>query len=260
MAISRARDEARVSTRFATVGKSGFGSVSFPNYQDWVAQNHVFEELAAFSLEEFHLTGKEQAERIPGEMVSDDYFRLLGVSPAEGRTFLPEENQTPGKGAVAVISHGLWQQRFGSDFHVLGRSIRVNDADYIIVGVMPKGFKGFSGTAQVWIPMAMYDIAWPQMAKFDFLHKRDVHWHRVLGRLKPSVSPEQAQAEMAAIGDRLAREYPQANEDRSISVQAAQDVLVGHFRAPLFLMLGAVGFVLLIACANVAASISKARR
>ncbi len=245
-------DPARLTVVRESVGKAGFGSVSYPNYLDWKTENHVFEDLAAFSPEEFLLTGGERAERIPGEMVSDSYFRLLGASPAEGRTFLLEETQTPGKGAVAILGYGLWQQRFGSDPHVLGRSIRVNDADYSIIGVMPKGFQGFSGTAKVWIPMAMYDIAWPQLAKFDFLHKRDVHWHRVLGRLKPGVSLEQAQAEMAAIGDRLAREYPQANEDRSVRVQLAQDALIGQFRAPLFLMLGAVGFVLLIACANVA--------
>ena len=245
------KDPASLMALRETVGKSGFGTVSFPNYEDWTVQNHVFEELAAYSAEEFHVTGGEQTERVSGEMVSDNYFRLLGVAPALGRTFLPEENETPGKGAVAVLSYGLWEQRFGADSSVLGRPVRINDADYIIVGVMPKGFRGFSGAAKIWIPMAMYDIAWPQLAKFDFLHKRDVHWHRVLGRLKPGVPQEQAQADMAAIGDRLAREYPEANRDRSVSVQAARDVLIGHFRTPLFLMLGAVGFVLLIACANV---------
>ena len=169
-----------------------------------------------------------------------------------GRVFLPEENQTPMKDMVAMIGYGLWERRFGSDPNIIGRSITLNHANFTIVGVAPKGFLGFSDQAEVWIPIMVRDAAWPEFAKFDFLHTRGVHWLRGIAVLKPGESIAQAQTEMNTIAANLAAAYPEQNHDRGASVESAKESYVGTFRSPLYILLAAVGFVLLIACANVA--------
>ena len=247
------RDPGRLVRVSDTVGKSGgHNPVAYPNYLDWRSQNSVFEEMAAFGDCEMILSGGDRSERVYCEQASDSYFPLLGVEAILGRTFTPEENQTPMKYAVALVGYGLWQRRFGSDPQIVGKLIRLNDYDYTIVGVLPKGFLGYSDSAEVWIPMVMRDAAWPQVAQFDFLHNRDVHFHKVLAQLKPGVSLAKAQAEMDTIAARLAKAYPKENRERGVSVDPVEQDYVRSFRVPLLVLLGAVGFVLLIACANVA--------
>lgn len=224
---------------------------SYPNFLDWRSQQSVFEKLAAYGADDFNLTGLERAERVSGELVSDDYFELLGVPAIKGRTFLPEENSKPGASPVAVISYGFWQQRLGSDPQVLGRTLQLNEAVFTIIGVAPEGFQGFSNVADVWMPIMMRDALYPATARFGFLAARDIHWHRALGRLKPGITLARAQAEMDALGERLAKDFPKANEGRGVTLIAARERLVGDLREPLFVLLGAVVFVLLIACANV---------
>jgi predicted permease len=242
----------RLVTLWESVG-AGANPVAYPNYLDWRAQNHVFDELAAYSVvDDLNLVAGGKAERLIGEVVSDSYFPLLGVKTAIGRTFLPEENQTPMTKPVALIGYGLWQRQFGADPAVIGKTAIINEAAYTIVGVMPPGFRGLRGHAELWIPMMMRDAAWPQAAQFDFLHNRDIHWHRVVGRLKPGITLERARADMEAIGARLAAAYPQENRDRGVGLAPAQARMVSDLRSPLYVLLGAVGFVLLIACANVA--------
>ena len=226
--------------------------VSYPNFLDWRTQQSVFQKLAAYSADDFKMAGLDQAERVTGELVSDDYFELLGMTAIRGRSFLPEENSKPGAGPVAVISHGFWQSRFGGDDKVLGRIVRLNEADFTIIGVAPEGFHGFSGIAEVWMPMMMYSELYPATARFNFLAARDIHWHRVLGRLNPGVSLATAQTEMETIGARLAKDFPQANEGRGVTLIAARERVVAKLRTPLLVLLAAVAFVLLIACANVA--------
>jgi putative ABC transport system permease protein len=233
------------------VGKQP-GGVAYPNYLDWREQNQVFDDLAAFSATDFNLYSGEQAERIDGEVVTENYFSLLGVAAGIGRTFLPEENRTRGTHPVIIISHGCWQRRFGADAALIGKSVRLNEASYTVIGIMPEGFQGISARAEVWIPMMMRDVAWPQSAKFDFIGNRDIHWHRVVGRLKPGVTIERAQSDMEAIAARLDEAYPKENRGRSALVTSARETLVGSLRAPLLVLLGAVAFVLLIACSNVA--------
>ena len=246
------KDPARLVRVSESVSKGVRSAVAYPNYADWRAQNRVFEEMAAFGDCEMILGGTEKAERVYCEQASHTYFPLLGVSAFLGRTFTAEEDTTPLKHAVAVISYGLWQRRFGSDTGILGKLIRMNDYDYTIIGVMPKGFLGFSDSAEVWIPMMMRDAAWPQVAKYDFLHNRDIHFHKVLARLNPGVSLTAAQAEMETIAAQLAKVYPKENRQRGVLVTLASADYVRTFRAPLLILLGAVAFVLLIACANVA--------
>jgi predicted permease len=245
------KDPARLVRVNESVAKGGRSPVAYPNYQDWRAQNSVFEEMAAFGDCEMILNGKDKSDRLDCEQVSDSYFPLLGVSAVLGRTFTPEENAVPMKHAVALIGYGLWQRRFGSDPQVLGKPIRLNDYEYTIVGVLPKGFLGYSDLAEVWIPMMMRDAAWPQVAKYDYLHTRDIHFHKVLARLKPGVSVAMAQTQMETIAALLAKTYPKENRERGVLVTPATEDYVRSFRAPLLVLLGAVAFVLLIGCANV---------
>jgi putative ABC transport system permease protein len=230
----------------------GAESVAFANFQDWQKQNHVFSQMAAYSDAEFIVSGDTASERIYGEEVTNGYFEMLGAPVEKGRVFLPDENQTPMKDMVAMIGEGLWQRRFGSDPGIVGKTITLNNAKFTIVGVLPKGFLGFSDQAEVWIPVMARDAAWPASAKFDFLHNRGVHWLKGIATLKSGVSIAQAQTEMSTIAGRLAAEYPEENRDRGAVVNFAKEEFTGSFRSPLYILLAAVGFVLLIGCANVA--------
>jgi putative ABC transport system permease protein len=245
------KDPSRLVRVNESVVNGGRSPVAYPNYLDWRAQNRVFEEMAAYGDCELIISGKDKSDRVDCEQASDTYFPLLGVSASLGRTFTPEENAVPGKHAVALIGYGLWQRRFGSDLQILGKPIRLNDYEFTIIGVLPKGFLGYSDSAEVWIPMMMRDAAWPQVAQHDFLHTRDIHFHKVLARLKPGVSILNAQAEMETIAAQLAKAYPKENGERGVLVTPATEDYVRSFRAPLLVLLGAVVFVLLIACANV---------
>jgi putative ABC transport system permease protein len=245
------RDPSRIVLIRGTVGRRPTGSVSYPDYLDARKLSHSFDDVAAYSSGEFIVNGTDRSERVLGEMVSDSYFPILGTAPLIGRTFLPEENQIPGAHPVAVIAYGLWQRMYGGDSGIIGKNIRLNSADYNIVGVMPPGFTGFSDSAEAWVPVIMYDTLWPQTAKFEALHGRDMRFLRMIGRLRADVSREQAQAEVDGISASLAAQYPKSNKDRGLLVRAARDVFVGSSQKPLLMLLGAVGFVLLIACANV---------
>lgn len=245
------KDPAHLVRVNESVVRGGRSPVAYPNYLDWRAQNHVFEEMAAFGDCEMIVSGKDKSDRVDCEQVSDTYFPLLGVSAALGRTFTPEENAVPMKHAVALIGYGLWQRRFGSDPQILGKPIRLNNYEFTIIGVLPKGFLGYSDSAEVWIPMMMRDAAWPQVAQYDYLHARDIHFHKVLARLKPDVTMAMAQTQMETIAAQLANAYPKENRERGVLVTPAAEDYVRSFRAPLLILLAAVAFVLLIACANV---------
>ena len=134
---------------------------------------------------------------------------------------------------VALIGYGVWQRRYGADPSVLGKTLDINETRYTIVGVMPQGFHGFRAQAEIWIPMMMRDAAWPQAAKFDFLHNRDIHWHRAIGRLKPGITVERARADMEAIGARLAAAYPKENNGRGVGLAASQARMINDLRSPL---------------------------
>ena len=235
-----------------TVTGSGPAPVAYPNYLEMREQNHSFSDLAAYSGTDFTVSGDEKTDRIAGELTSDSYFPLLGVTPVLGRSFTPEENKLPGTHAVTMIGFGFWQREFGQNPAILGRQLKINGAEYNIIGVLPRGFHGLTGGAEVWIPIAMHDTAWPESSKFGFTTGRDIHWHRVIGRLKPGVSVAAANAEVAALAARMEREYPKENKGRGGRVISAADYFVGKVRPALLALLGAVGFVLLIACSNVA--------
>jgi predicted permease len=234
------------------VGNVGFGAISYPNFVDWQSRNTTFETMAAYSSDDFNLAGQEKIERIPGELVTPDYFAVLGVEPKQGRTFFPAENESAKDSLVTVLGYGLWQRRFGSDPGVIGTTIKLNDAQFTVIGIMPEGFKGFDNQSEIWVPMAAWDVTSPQTARFHFLTQRGIHFHRAIGRLKPRTSIAAARAEMTTIGEQLAAAYPGDNKERGIALTSARDEFFGAVRQPLLILLGAVGFVLLIACANVA--------
>jgi predicted permease len=217
-------------------------SASAANYIDWRDQNQVFEGMAAIARQSFNLTGFGEPEKIDGRRVSAGLFNLLGVEPQLGRAFLPEEDQ-PGANRVVIISHGLWQRRFGSDRAITGKTLTLNGESFMVVGVMPQAFQFPSREDQLWIPIALSS----QEAA-----NRGRHYLEVIGRLKPDVSIEQAQSEMQSIAARLQQQYPKTNTRIGSSVISLHEQVVGDIKPALLVLLGAVGFVLLIACANVA--------
>ncbi|HZG54139.1 MAG TPA: ABC transporter permease [Pyrinomonadaceae bacterium] len=220
---------------------------SYPNFDDWRQQNQNFESVAGFTGTTASLTGTDgEPERLPGAAVLGDFFTVLGVEPMLGRKFLPEENEE-GKHRVVILSHGLWQRQFGSDAQIVGRQIGLNNAQYTVVGVMPPNFQHPNPEArrrvELWLAMPVNE-SMRNGRRSDFLS--------VIARLKGGVSVEQASAEMTTIAARLEQQYPETNSGWGVIVQPLHQRFTGDVRPALLMLLGAVGFLLLIACANVA--------
>jgi predicted permease len=218
-------------------------SVSYPNYLDWQQRSQSFEALGAYRNETFNLTGQGEPERLRGQMASAVMFNALGVNPILGRTFTPDEDRR-GAAPLVILTSTFWKTRFGGDPGIIGRGITLNDTLYTVVGVVPADDVMFQRTSVI-VPIGQWTepIFWDRSAGMGM---------RVVGRLKHGVSPLQAQSELDAIAAGLAREYPKDNKDHGIYSISLHDDLVGDVRRPLLVLLGAVGFVLLIACANVA--------
>ncbi|HEY7183532.1 MAG TPA: ABC transporter permease [Blastocatellia bacterium] len=228
--------------------------ISYPDYKDYRDRNVVFSGLAAFNLDTFNLMGRDgRPERIFGSLVSGNFFDVLGVRAALGRTFAPDEDRTPGTHPVAVISHRLWQRRFAADPALIGKTIRLNQRDFTVIGVAPEGFSGsWVGLAvDLWAPLMMS----PQLSRMgDMFNLRDSHNLPVIGRLKDGVTFEQAQDNAQNIAAQLAKDYPKDDEGMGAALFTLIDEPYGMGQmAPWFVVLMVVaGLVLLIACANVA--------
>src|ERR1700754_2479844 len=212
------------------------------NFVDWRDQNSVFSGMAAFADTYFNLTGVGDPERLQGRIVSASLFPLLGVEPQLGRVFTSAEDQ-PGAQNVVLLSHRLWQRRFGGDPAIVGKTLSLSGQTYTVVGVMPARFQFPENVDELWIPIAFT----AQEAA-----NRNRHYLEVVARLKPGVTLAQAQSEMTTIGARLQQQYPQSNTDLSVAVTSLHEHVVGDIKPALLILLGAVGLVLLIACANVA--------
>ena len=223
----------------ASVGLKRFQS-SGPNFKDWERESTSFEYMAAFTGWSFNLTGAGEPERIQGAMTSPALFSMLGVKPVVGRPFLPEEEKA-GSHRVALVGYGFWQRRFGADPAIINSSLTLNGESYTVIGIMPDDF-GIPYRVDVWTPLAM-DVLRPG---------RGSHFFSVIARLKPDVSIEQAQAEMNSITSVLQQQYPDLNTGWSTELQPLKERIVGDVKTMLWILLGAVGFVLLIACANIA--------
>lgn len=215
--------------------------VAAPNYLDWEKQNDVFERMAIFEFLAYNISGGGDPEIVGGLRASSGLFDLLGVQPVMGRTFTKEE-EAPGKDHVAVLSYGLWQRRYAADPSVLGKTIRINQESYTVIGVMPKGFAFPNNQQKLWVPIGFNDAD----------RGRGSHSFYVSARLKTGVSFEKARSEMDAIGVRLAQAYPESSFGNSATITLMRDLNVEDFRQVMLTLLLAVGFVLLIACVNVA--------
>jgi putative ABC transport system permease protein len=227
--------------------------VAADNFKDWAEQSRGFEGMAAARSLSYNWTGGERPERIPGASVTQNLFSVLGVRPLLGHAFLPEDAQA-GRGRVVVLSQGLWQRRFGSDPNILGKALTLNNESFSVVGVVPQECQYPEG-AELWalgkdgVPDAppASGTGAPNAAA-----SRTNHYMTVVARLKPGATLAAAQAEMNTISARLQQQYPDTNQAAGSRVVSMHEELVGDVRPVLLILFGVVGFVLLIACANVA--------
>lgn len=231
-----------VAGEMAPQESSDMNPVAPANYKDWQAQAKSFEVTGTYEWDDVNLTGTGAPERVQGFLVSSNFFDLCSVRPFAGRGFLPGEDQ-PGHDNVVVLSQTLWEQRFGADLKIIGQSIHLDGKPYTVVGIMPRNFV-FPQTVELWLPMSLTPDEWQQ---------RNSHQFFVFGKLKPGVTLHSANAELRTIARRLADTYPATNRGWSARVEGIRDFEVGdETRSYTFLLLGGVGFVLLIVCANVA--------
>ena len=220
--------------------------VSAVGFRDYRDKTKSFDAVAVETGWAANLTGTGDPERIPASRVSGDYFRVFGVAPQLGRVFGRDEDE-PGKNRVVVLSDGLWKRIYGGDRSVIGKTMQLNSLNFTILGIMPAGFKAFfNGKADIWTPLAL------EPKQFDPDNYTN-EWLNLTARLKPGVSAKQADAEMHAFADQIRRLYPNAVGTKwTLKVKTLNDLATGSIRPALLVLLGAVGFVLLIACANVA--------
>ena len=242
---------------FPRLGVKKIG-VTYANFADLKARNHVFEPLALYaagSTTGFNLTGLGGPERVQSARATGDFFRALGVAPLHGRA-LNVEDEAAGRNHVAVLGYNLWRRDFGGDARIIGQHIKLNDEDYTVVGVMPPGFsfpsgaempagQQFASATELWTPLTIPNTP---AARND----RQVRGYRAVARLRSGVTVEQAQAETRALIKQLVAEHPDENEGLDASVTTMRENQVGELRPAMLALLGAVGFVLLIACANIA--------
>ncbi len=212
------------------------------NFASWKSQNNVFQDMAAMDDQRFDLTGAGNPEQFLGKEITANMFPLLGVKPALGRNILPEEDK-PGTNHVVILSHAVWMATFGGDPQIVGKQIWLNNAQYTVIGVMPRGFIFPDRETQVWTPMGFSD---------KDLAEHGSHYLNVVARLKDGVSLRTANADLAIIAQRLQRQFPNSNAKVGAFVVPFRNTLTGSSRLAAIILLGAVGFVLLIACANVA--------
>jgi putative ABC transport system permease protein len=220
-------------------------SVAYPNFLDWREANTVFEQVTAYRRDSFNLTGAGEPERLAGSLVSGNFFETLGVQPLAGRNFVEQDDKAASAPTV-ILGYGFWQRRFGGDARIINQQLTLNDKSYTVVGITPADFRLGSDT-DIYVPIGLF------VAEVPFYKERGSHpglW--VTGRLKPQVSMEQARAELDTIMARLGQQYPETNKGRRIHIESLYENTVQGVRPALLVLLGAVAFVLLIACANVA--------
>ncbi len=248
--------DAKTKVGFANAAKLG---MSFSNFQDYQRQNEVFAGLACIIPTPLTWSGGTEPRQVNGQMVSANYFEVLGIQPAIGRFFAADEDTKPSGNNLAVVSYSFWTNKLGSDPKITGKSLRLNAMPYTIIGVAPRGFKGtftFAGAEEIWIPTSMYPQVLSGFAK-DFFNERRFLNASTVARLKPGVGMGLAEASLKTMASRLEKEYPKDNAGRSIVLTSLSEAAVGaneHDQIALAgtMMMAVVGLVLLIACANLA--------
>ena len=218
--------------------------INYPNFQDWQRETQAFSSMAIYRNQDYNFIGTGEAERLTGYMVSADFFSTLGVAPVLGRTFRPDDDH-PGAAPVVILGGGFWKRKFGSSLEIIGKPILLNGTSYTIAGVIPAGFTFYGRDRDVYTPIG-------QWTDTNFRDRRvDVSSHGI-GRLKPGVTLLQAKADMDGIAQNLALAYPEADKAVGITLVSMKEDIVGKVQPFLIVLLAAVGFLLLIACANVA--------
>lgn len=247
-------DPDRLVMVWETVAGNDRRSVAPGNYVDWRDQNKTFAGMSAAFNGNFNLTGDAEPERIDGATITSNLMEVLGVPAQVGRTFQPVDDSARGS-SVVLISDGLWKGRFGADHNIIGRSITIDETPHTVVGVMPAGFQ-FPAKSDLWVlgrdrnAVSLSLIS--QFPENDWTHERDAHFLRVVGRLKPDTSLSQAQSDIAGIALRAEQDFPKTNAGLGSAVVSLHSQVVGKVQGLLFILFGAVAFVLLIACTNVA--------
>jgi predicted permease len=230
----------------AVYGKStGFerAPIAYPNFLDWQRDTQTLASIAMYHGEDYNVSGRGEAERVSGYMISSDFFSTLGVKPILGRTFRREDDQV-GVAPVVILGGGFWEREFGSS-DIGGQSIILNGTSYTIVGVIPAGFTFYGQRRDVYTPIGQWNDPM-------FRDRRIAHSSGAIGRLKPGVTLAQAKADMESIAQHLAAAYPEANKGVGVTILSMKEDMVGNVQQLLLVLLAAVGFLLLIACANVA--------
>jgi predicted permease len=237
----------RLIALYSRTPNSPTWSISYPNFLDWVRDNRSFSALAAYREEDYNLTRMGEPERVSGEMVSATFFPVLGVKPALGRTFLPEEDLV-GARPVVLISGGLWKRKFGSAPDAVGKTLTLSGVGYTIVGVIPANFhysgNNFGSGTDVYVPIGQWNDP-------TFRDRKIGMGMDAVGRLKPGVTFEQAKADMDAVARHLADEHPEADKGMGTTLVPLKQNIVGDIQPYLLVLVAAVAFVLLIACVNV---------
>jgi putative ABC transport system permease protein len=227
------------------VGEINQLDASYPDYVDWGSQTDVIDGICGYTGwgGSFTMTGRTEPERIEGARVTASFFSVLGVEPAIGRSFLSNEDR-PGAEPTVILSYGLWRRRFGADPNIIGQRLILDGEGYTAIGVLPQGFQfAPMGNAELWVPLRPSP---------NQLNRRFMHWLDVIVRLKSGVSLAQAQSQLGAVAARIERENPDSHTGAGIRIVPLHEQIVGQLRPLLLVLLGAIGFVLVIACANVA--------
>ena len=219
-------------------------SIAYPNFLDWREQNNSFESIGVYRRQSYNLTGVGEPERLEAGQVSADLFTVLRVNPSHGRVFTNDEDK-PGAESVVVLSHALWQRRFGGDPGILGRNLTMDGRSFTVIGIMPPEFL-FPSRAEMWTPVGQLakDPGWESRGNHPGLY--------AMARLRPGVTVEQAREDMEIVASNLEKQYPNTNTGNRATLTPALENVVRRIRSALLVLLAAVGFVLLIACANVA--------
>jgi putative ABC transport system permease protein len=235
------KDPSRLVTVWQQPPSSGMNDVSAADFLDWRARSHAFERIAAWSGTSFNVTGGDRPEKLIGMHVSSGFLETLGATPAVGHG-LPAEEERPGAERSVVIGDSLWKRRFGGDRSAIGRTIHLDRRPYTVVGIMPPGFQFEDRDYELWVPLTLD----PARASRNFYDLETV------ARLKPGIAIQQARSEMDSIARQLAAEYPKTNREWGVRVVALTEQISGNIRPAILVLMGAVAFVLLIACVNVA--------
>jgi predicted permease len=218
------------------------GDVSAGNFNDYRKRSTAFAAMSAIQYSSFNLSAGERPERVIGARVSHGFFEVFDAAPLRGRVFLPEDD-TPGRENVVVLSHRLWRDRFGGDSTLVGKPLQMNGRTYTVVGIMPADFDFTSDSEVLWVPIAFTP---------ERLAEHDEHYLTVYGLLASEATLEQAQTQLQRIAADLRKEFPQTNSESGVRIRPFVDTVIGDYRSRLYILLGAVAFVLLIACSNVA--------